>query len=130
MKDEAARLGRQAQRRTLRKRIYKYRILYILALPAFVYLIINNYMPMIGLSLAFKNYSFAKGIFASPWNGISNFTYLFGSKWAKIMFRNTIGYNLLFIALGTVFAIFVAIVLGEVLNPRAKKIYQTLSVKS
>ena len=72
-----------------KKRLYKYRFLYLLAFPAFAYLIINNYMPMVGLMLAFKNYSFAKGIFGSEWNGIKNFTYLFGSKWAGIMFKNT-----------------------------------------
>lgn len=108
------------------KRLRKYRFLYLLAVPGFVYLIINNYMPMVGLMLAFKNYSFAQGIFKSPWCGLSNFSYLFASKWAKIMFRNTICYNLVFIVLGTVFAIFVAIVLGEVRNARAKKIYQTV----
>lgn len=108
------------------KRLYKYRFLYLLALPGFVYLIINNYMPMVGLVLAFKNYSFAKGILHSPWCGIHNFTYLFHSKWAKIMFRNTIGYNLLFLVLGNIFAIFVAILLGEIRNGRAKKTYQTL----
>ena len=108
------------------KRMYKYRFLYLLAVPGFIYLIINNYMPMVGLILAFKNYSFAKGIFASPWCRLSNFTYLFSSKWAKIMFRNTICYNLVFIVLGTVLAIFVAIVLGEIRNARAKQFYQTV----
>ncbi len=108
------------------KRMYKYRFLYLLAVPGFIYLIINNYMPMVGLILAFKNYSFAKGIFASPWCGLSNFSYLFSSKWAKIMFRNTICYNLAFIVLGTVLAIFVAIVLGEIRNARAKQFYQTV----
>ncbi len=85
-----------------------------------LYLIINNYLPMGGLILAFKKYSFAKGIIDSPWNGIGNFTYLFGSKWAKIMFRNTIGYNLVFLVLGTVLAIFVAIILGEIRSKMAK----------
>lgn len=114
------------QKKFMLKRMYKYRFLYLLAVPGFIYLIINNYMPMVGLMLAFKNYSFAKGIFASPWSGLSNFTYLFSSKWAKIMFRNTICYNLVFIVLGTVLAIFVAIVLGEIRNARAKQFYQTV----
>lgn len=108
------------------KKIRKYLPLYILALPGILYLIINNYLPMGGLILAFKKYSFAKGIIDSPWNGIGNFTYLFGSKWAKIMFRNTIGYNLVFLVLGTVFAIFVAIILGEIRSKMAKQTYQTL----
>ena len=111
---------------SVKKRLRKYRYLYLLALPSLAYLVINNYMPMIGLTLAFKNYNFAMGIMKSPWCGIKNFTYLFGSKWARIMFRNTIGYNLAFLVLGTILAIFVAILLGEIRNERAKKSYQTL----
>lgn len=112
--------------RSIKRRLYKYRYLYLLAVPAFVYLIVNNYMPMVGLILAFKNYSFAKGIFGSEWCGLSNFTYLFGSKWAGIMFRNTILYNLVFIFLGTALAITVAILLNEIRSRRAQKLYQIL----
>lgn len=111
---------------SLRKRLRKYMPLYLFAMPGVIYLLINNYLPMGGLILAFKKYSFAKGIIKSPWNGIDNFTYLFGSKWAKIMFRNTIGYNLVFLILGTIFAIFVAILLGEITHMVAKQVYQTV----
>lgn len=110
----------------LGKRLKKYAPLYILALPSFIYLIINNYLPMVGLTLAFKKFSFAKGIFKSPWNGISNFKFLFGSKWAKIMFRNTILYNLVFLFLGTILAITIAIILNEIVNKKAKQFYQTV----
>ena len=113
-----------SKKQTLRK-LRKYAPLYLCALPGFLYLIINNYLPMGGLILAFKKYSFAKGNNQNPWNGLSNFTYLFGSKWAKIMFRNTIGYNILFLSLGTVFAIFVAILLNEVRKKTAQQVYQT-----
>ena len=95
-------------------------------MPGFIYLIINNYLPMGGLILAFKKYSFAKGIIDSPWKGLQNFTFLFGSKWAKIMFRNTIAYNVVFIVLGTIFAIFVAILLNEIGHRMAKQAYQTI----
>ena len=118
-KEKAARKGKT------KKKLRRYAPLYLCALPGFVYLIINNYLPMGGLVLAFKKYSFAKGILKSPWNGISNFTYLFGSKWAKIMFRNTIGYNILFLSLGTMFAIAVAIILNEVRKKAAQQVYQT-----
>ena len=112
--------------KSIKKRLYRDRFLYLLAVPSFLYLIINNYMPMVGLTLAFKNYSFAKGIFASKWCGLKNFTYLFGSKWAWIMFRNTILYNLVFIFAGTAFSIFVAILLNEIKRARLQKIYQIL----
>ncbi|MCM1190577.1 MAG: ABC transporter permease subunit [bacterium] len=113
-------------RQRTKKKLRKYLPLYLLALPGIIYLIINNYLPMGGLILAFKKYSFAKGILDSPWNGLGNFTYLFGSKWAGIMFRNTICYNIVFLILGTVFAIFVAILLGEIRNKAAKQAYQTV----
>lgn len=113
-------------KKQLQKRIHKYLPLYLLAMPGFIYLIINNYLPMGGLILAFKKYSFAKGIIDSPWNGLQNFTFLFGSKWAKIMFRNTIAYNVVFIVLGTIFAIFVAILLNEIGRRMAKQAYQTI----
>ncbi len=122
----ATRAVKKMKRKDTVKLMKKYAWLYVAALPGFIYLIINNYFPMVGLSLAFKNYSFARGMFRSPWTGISNFTFLFGSKWAGIMFRNTVLYNIVFIFLGTVFAIFVAILLSEIRRPKLKQVYQTL----
>ena len=51
--------------------------LYLMMAPGLIYLFINNYMPMAGLVVAFKNYNVVDGIFGSPWAGLSNFTYLF-----------------------------------------------------
>ena len=50
---------------------------YILALPGFIYLIINNYLPMFGIVIAFKDLDFKKGLIFSPWAGLKNFEYLF-----------------------------------------------------
>lgn len=87
--------------------------LFLIALPGILYLIVNNYIPMLGIFLAFKDYSFAKGIFGSKFCGFENFRFLFATKDAWIMTRNTLLYNLVFIILGTVCAIFVAILLCE-----------------
>ena len=111
---------------SLRKRLIKYLPLYILAIPSLAYLIVNNYMPMAGLVLAFKKYSFGKSVIGSPWNGLDNFKFLFGSKWAGIMFRNTVLYNLVFLVLGTVFAIAVAIMLNEISSKRLKNLHKTI----
>ena len=81
---------------------------------------------MAGLVLAFKKYSFGKGVIGSPWNGLDNFKFLFGSKWAGIMFRNTVLYNLVFLVLGTVFAIAVAIMLNEISSKRLKNLHKTI----
>ena len=87
--------------------------LLLIAAPGIIYLIINNYIPMAGLFVAFKKYNFMKGLFGSDWCGLENFKFLFATKDAWIMTRNTILYNVVFIVVGTVFAIAIAIMLCE-----------------
>lgn len=108
------------------KKLKRYIPLYLMLIPGAIYLIINNYAPMAGIVVAFKNYNYQKGIFGSDWNGIKNFTFLFKTKDAWTITRNTICYNLVFIILGTIAAITVAILLSELKNTRAKKTYQTI----
>jgi len=99
--------------------------LLFIALPAVLYLIINNYIPMFGVFLAFKDYNFMKGIFGSDWNGLSNFRFLFATKDAWLITRNTILYNLVFIILGTVAAIFVAVLMCELGESLRVKFFQS-----
>ncbi len=98
--------------------------LMLIALPGLVYLLINNYLPMFGVFLAFKDYSYIRGIFGSKWNGLDNFEFLFRTKDAWIMTRNTLLYNAAFIVLGTIFAIFVAILIHELGKKRRVKLFQ------
>lgn len=99
---------------------------YLMALPALIYILINNYIPMFGIVIAFKNYKVTKGIFGSDWCGLSNFQFLFSSPDAWNITRNTLLYNLAFIVIGTVCAIFVAILLNAVKNKVSRNIFQTL----
>jgi len=94
--------------------------------PGLVYLLINNYIPMAGIVVAFKKMDYRKGIFGSPWTGFKNFEFLFKTKDAWVITRNTICYNLVFIVLGTVTAIAVAIILNELKNIKMRKLYQTI----
>ena len=94
-------------------------------LPGLAYIFINNYLPLAGLQLAFKKFKYSKGIWGSPFNGVKNFSFLFTSGDASTIIRNTILYNLTFLVLGTVFAIFTAILLNEVRQKRVKQAYQT-----
>lgn len=112
----------KAKKKSLLKRSIP---IYIMALPGLLYLFINNYMPMPGIVLAFKNYKARKGIYGSPWAGFKNFKYLFATSDAFIITRNTIWYNLVFILVNTFFAIFVAIILSE-LTSKWKKAYQSV----
>lgn len=108
------------------RRILKQWPLYLMMVPGLAYLLINNYMPLAGLQLAFKKFKYALGIWKSDFNNFKNFTYLFKSSDAWIIIRNTVGYNLVFILLGTVVAIFVAILLNMVRVKRMQKFYQTV----
>lgn len=98
--------------------------LYLLLLPSVIYVFINNYIPMAGIIVAFKKYSAKKGIYGSPWNGLENFSYLFKTD-AGLIIRNTLLYNVVFIAVNLVFAIFFAICISEVTGKLAKKVYQS-----
>ena len=107
--------------------LYKrYIPIYLLMAPALIYLLINNYLPMIGLQLAFKQYSLKKGIFGSKWIGLKNFEFLFATKDAWVITRNTVLYNIAFIIIGTVFSVFIALMLSELKRKRAIKLHQTV----
>lgn len=100
--------------------------LYIMLIPGIVYLIINNYLPMMGLVIAFKKVNYQVGIWNSPWAGFDNFKYLFKTGDAFIMTRNTILYNLVFIVFGNAFAIFCAIAMDTIKNKFFKRSSQII----
>lgn len=94
--------------------------------PAVIYTLIFSYYPMAGIVMAFKKYNYTGGIWGSPWNGIENFKFFFKSGQAGIVTRNTVLYNLLFIVVGTVTQIAVAVFLTEIHNKRFRKISQSM----
>jgi len=98
---------------------------YLMMLPGAVYLLFNNYIPMAGIVIAFKKIDWSKGILSSEWSGFDNFVYLFKTKDAFIMTRNTVLYNALFIVLGIVCSVTAAILLNEI-SSKMKKMYQSL----
>lgn len=99
---------------------------YLLLLPGLVYLFFNNYLPMVGIVMAFKRVDFRLGIFGSPWNGLENFRFLFASGDAWIITRNTILYNVAFIVLGIVVGVSLAILMFELHEQKIARVYQTL----
>lgn len=107
-----------------KKRKFKNLPLFMIALPGIVYLLINNYIPMFGIFLAFKNYSLRRGVFGSDWCGLQNFQFLFKTKDAWIMTRNTILYNVAFIIIGTIVAIAIAVMMCELGKKTRVKFFQ------
>jgi len=108
------------------KKAFQFWQVYVMALPGVVYLIINNYIPMAGLVVAFKKFSVVKGLWGSDWIGFENFKYLFGTRDAWTITRNTILYNGAFIFIGTVCSIVIAILLNDLRSSRARKVSQSL----
>jgi putative aldouronate transport system permease protein len=113
---------------SLRARIHQYRFIYLMLFPGIAFLLVMNYLPMFGALIAFKQIDYALGILASPWVGFENFRFLFATRDAWVAIRNTLAYNGVFIVTGPIFAVGLAILLNELLNKRAAKIYQTLLI--
>ncbi len=111
------------------KNIWKNRVLLLFVLPGLLLIILFNYMPMFGLTLAFKDYSYAKGIFDSDWCGLNNFRFLFmSSSTTWRMLRNTVGYFLLFTAAGTFCNVALAIALNECRRKYFARVSQTIMI--
>jgi len=106
------------------KQLKKNRVMLCMLIPATVFVIIFSYIPMGGIVLAFKNFSYAQGIFHSPWNGLDNFRYLFVSNKIWTLTRNTLLYNIAFIFLGVIFEVGFAIILSEITGKVFKKFAQ------
>jgi putative aldouronate transport system permease protein len=104
----------------------KYSPLLIMMIPGLLYLLFNNYLPMLGIVIAFKDVNFAKGILQSDWIGFKNFEYLFKTSDAYIITRNTILYNVVFIAVGTMLSLACAILLNEIKNNVLLKAFQSI----
>jgi len=84
---------------------------------------------MAGLVMAFKNFDFTKGIWASPWCGLDNFKFLIASKATFISItRNTVLYYLLFTAVGTVLNVILAIAIDQLILKKMAKTMQTLMI--
>ena len=101
--------------------------------PVAIWLILLRYIPMAGIVIAFKKYkvytadpSLINNIVHSKWVGFDNFKFLFTSSDTLLVLRNTVGYNLLWIALGVVISVSFAIMLNEITNRFVAKTYQTM----
>ncbi|QHQ60338.1 ABC transporter permease subunit [Anaerocolumna sedimenticola] len=118
-------------KKALTRRLWDQRYLYLLLLPALIWVILICYAPMTGLYMAFTNYApTTKGYFhdllGAPFVGMDWFTYFFQNDFAKIM-RNTLMTSFLTLLISFPAPILIAIFLNEVQNAKMKKFIQTAS---
>ncbi|MBQ3038705.1 MAG: sugar ABC transporter permease [Clostridia bacterium] len=102
--------------------------LYSLASIPLLLVFVFAYIPMFGIIIAFKNYKFNKGIFGSEWCGFDNFKFLFVSDDFPIAVRNTLMMNSIFIVVGILAALTVAVLLFNIKSRNATKVYQTILI--
>jgi len=102
----------------------------LLALPTTVWYVLFCYLPMFGIIIAFKDYrisgGFLKSIWESRWVGFDNFRFLFSNRDIWLIIRNTLGYNAMFIIVGTVLTLTLTIIVNELHSKKIAKIYQTI----
>jgi putative aldouronate transport system permease protein len=97
-----------------------------MVLPGLIYLLINNYLPMFGTIIAFKDFNYTDGLWGSGWAGFKNFEFLFTTQDAYVITRNTLLYNAVFIVFNLVLALTVALLLNEIRKRFLQNVYQSV----
>ncbi|AQR76329.1 ABC transporter permease subunit [Paenibacillus larvae] len=115
---------------TFLKKLNKNKVLLFMILPGALWFLIFSYLPILGTVIAFKDYKihrdgFFASVFNSEWVGLDNFKFLFATDDAWVITRNTLVYNFIFIIVGLICTVGLAIALSELINKKLAKVYQT-----
>ena len=100
--------------------------LWLMILPTILVLFLFNYLPLVGLYLAFTKFDFYGGFLGSPFVGLENFRFLYQSQTLWIITRNTLLYNLVFIFVTNILQMVIAIMLSLMAGKIYKKICQSV----
>lgn len=124
MSKNAAKAGAiNVHKKPLGKRIWYYRWFYVMFLPVFIFLLIMNYLPMLGVRWAFFDY---KPVGDPVFVGFKHFQTLFSKPAFWTAFKNTLILSLVKLLLNTFMAVIVSILLNEMMNLTFKKLLQTI----
>lgn len=112
--------------RKVKKDILRDRYLYLLLIPSFCIMILFRYLPMSGIIIAFKDYTFRKGILGSEWVGLKHFRYIFmqNPDFYKIFF-NTLIINIYKLLFYFPAPIILALMINEIVSVKLKRVLQT-----
>ncbi len=108
-------------------RIWQHRVFYLFLLPGIIWFFIFAYIPMYGITIAFKDFNFVKGILGSPWAGLKYFEQFFNYYQAGEIIRNTLIISLMKLLIGFPMPIILALMLNEVRVTKFKRTVQTIS---
>ena len=115
-----------SRRRMVCKQLKNDWMLYALLLPVLLWYIIFCYLPMGGITLAFRNYRYDMGLWHSPWVGLLHFKTMFQDAEFWRAFSNTLIFSFGKLLFHFPIPIIVAILLNEIRHPRVKKFFQTV----
>jgi putative aldouronate transport system permease protein len=109
-------------------RLYRrHKGLLLLVLPGVLFFLLFNYLPMLGLVIAFKDFRLVDGIMGSSWSGLDNFRRLFGGADFPLALRNTVTISLLRLCFGFFAPIALALMLNEIRLSWYKRTIQTVT---
>ncbi len=112
--------------RKLLHNIRHHYILYLMVLPGFLIIVIFNYIPMYGVQMAFRNYSFATGFAGGEWVGMKYLSKFFHSFQFLSLIRNTLVVSLTTIVFSFPLPILIAIMLNKIRRKKRQKLMQTM----
>lgn len=115
------------QKHSLLNRMKQYAPFYFFVLPAIICVIIFNYMPMGGITIAFKDYKMARGIAGSEWVGLEHFKKLFTDPNFYRVLKNTLKISLLTLLTSFPVTIIFTLLVNELKGSRFKKVVQTIT---
>ena len=115
-----------AKKGSIIKELIRNKYLYLLMLPAILYLILIDYRAMYGITLAFKDYNAKLGIMGSPWVGFKHFTEMFNDSYFRYVLFNTIGISFGKIIFTFPFGVIIALLFNELKGKHLKKTLQTI----
>lgn len=101
--------------------------LWVMAMPAVLFVAVFNYGPMYGVQLAFRKYQFGKGITGGDWVGFKYFQQFFESPMFVKIMTNTIRISLWTLVMGFVFPIILALLINQLDSKRVKGFVQTIT---
>ena len=114
-------------KKTIQKDWIHNRAVYLMAIPIILYFLIWNYLPMVGIALAFEDYSARGGFLFSKWIGLKNFVDFFKSYYLVRLLRNTLILSVGNMIINFPAPIILALLLNELENAVFKKVIQTIS---
>lgn len=101
--------------------------LQLMVIPGIVFMIVFSYIPIYGLSIAFKNYTVVSKLSSAEWVGLYNFKIILGDKYFWDSVVNTLGISFLKLLIGFPVPIILAVMIYEVKDGPFKRITQTVS---